>query len=54
MHLSVVTPLAVSFVLINKKEETHGLIYYTSHFLRDVETIYSKIEKPVYALVLSV
>ena len=48
-----VSPAAVSSVLVRKEDKLQKPVYYTSRILRDAETRYSKLEKTIFALIIS-
>ncbi|XP_038974824.1 uncharacterized protein LOC120106050 [Phoenix dactylifera] len=48
-----VSPVAVSSVLVLEEDKLQKPIYYANRVLRDIETRYSKLEKIIFALIIS-
>ena len=50
----VVSPTAISAVLIHEQDKIQRPIYYVSRVLHDAETRYTRLEKLIFALIIAV
>lgn len=48
-----ISPIAVSSTFVQEDKGTQKPMYYTSRLLKDMETCYPRMEKVVYALLIS-